>query len=155
MKRIVNQIRDLELIEKELNSSITGVLALGVNEDKIAQIATTYLYLDKNIYIFFKEEDELFENIKFQSEVSFSILKTEKVKKSPKVDFTPRYHIFSITILGLIKKLDDQKTIDDIRQNYLKKYSSKEEELTKTPARLSKVVLIDSREIQAIEEIGG
>ena len=155
MKRIINQIRELDLIEKELHAGTTGVLAVNFNEDKIAQTATTYLYLDKNIYIFFREEDELFERINFQSEVSFTIVKTEKAKKTSKLDFKPGYNIFSITISGLVKKLDDQKIIDDLIQNYLKKYSGGEEGGNKSPAKLSKVVLIDSREIQAIEEIGG
>ena len=148
MKRTISQIRDLDQIEKELNSNTTGVLAFSIDEDKIVQVATTYLYLDKNVYIFFREEDELFENIRFQSEVSFTVLKTENSSAH-------RYNIFSITISGLIKKLDDQKTIDDLAQNYLKKYSDGKGESEKTPTSLSRVVLIDSREIQAIEETGG
>jgi nitroimidazol reductase NimA-like FMN-containing flavoprotein (pyridoxamine 5'-phosphate oxidase superfamily) len=155
VKRTINQIRELELIEKELHNGTTGVLAMNVDEDKIAQAATTYLYLDKNVYIFFREDDELFEKIKFQTEVSFTIVRTEKVKKSTKAGFTPGYNIFSITISGLIKKLDDQKTIDDLTQNYLEKYSVGEKGGDKSPAKPGKVVLIDSREIQAIEEIGG
>ena len=153
MHKIINQIRNLDLIEKELNSNATGILALNVDEDKIIQIATTYLYLDKNVYIFFAENDELYAKIKFESNVSFTILKTEKAKKSPKVDFTPSYHIFSISISGLLKKVDEQKTIDDLGKNYLKKYSDKQE--GRSSEKLSKLVLIDSREIQAIEEIGG
>ena len=153
MHKIINQIRNLDLIEKELNSNATGILALNVDEDKIIQIATAYLYLDKNVYIFFAENDELYAKIKFESNVSFTILKTEKAKKSPKVDFTPSYHIFSISISGLLKKVDEQKTIDDLGKNYLKKYSDKQE--GRSSEKLSKLVLIDSREIQAIEEIGG
>ena len=155
MKRTISQIRDLDQIEKELNSNTTGVLAFSIDEDKIVQVATPYLYLDKNVYIFFREEDELFENIRFQSEVSFTVLKTEKKTKSHKTGSKDGYNIFSITISGLIKKLDDQKTIDDLTQNYLKKYSAGEEESDGKPANLSRVVLIDSREIQAIEEVGG
>ena len=155
MKRIINQIRDLDLIEEELHTGTTGVLAMNVDEDQVAQTATTYLYLDKNIYIFFSEEDELFERINFQSDVSFTIVKNEKVKKSSRIDFKPGYNIFSITISGLVKILDDPKIIDDLTKNYLKKYSGGEGGGNKSPAKLSKVVLIDSREIQAIEEIGG
>jgi len=155
MRKIVNQIRNLDLIEKELNSNMIGVLALNVDEDKVVQITTTYIYLDKNIYIFFGEKDELYNSIKFRTDVNFTILKTEKTKKTPKADFTPTYHIFSISISGLLKEVDDQKTKDDLRKNYLEKYSSRQEERERNPAKLSRVVLIDSREIQAIEEIGG
>ena len=155
MRKIVNQIRNLDLIEKELNSNMIGVLALNVDEDKVVQTTTTYIYLDKNIYIFFGEKDELYNSIKFRTDVNFTILKTEKTKKTPKADFTPTYHIFSISISGLLKEVDDQKTKDDLRKNYLEKYSSRQEERERNPAKLSRVVLIDSREIQAIEEIGG
>lgn len=157
MKKVVTQIRDLEQIENELNNSLTGVLALIIEGDKIIQIATTFLYQDKNIYFFFNENDEIFESVKFESNVSFTILKNDEIKggkKALKNDFTPTYYMFSISISGEIKVVDDDKSIANLKKNYLKKYSSKSDEKEKN-LKLTKVVFIDSEEIQAYEEFGG
>ena len=100
MQRIINQIRDLELIESELNNTTVGVLALYIDDEKTIQYPTTFLYRDKNIYIFFKNDDELYESIKYNSNASFTIIKQEKVKHGKKLDFTPTYQMFSITLNG-------------------------------------------------------
>ena len=152
MKRIINQIRDIEIIEKELEASLSGVLALVLKNDKLAQLATPFLYLNKNIYIFFGDDNELFENIHFESNVSFTIIKNEKVKKTK--SFSPTYGFLTINILGKIKIVDDQKVMEDLRQNYLLKYK-KNKEGEFDLSILSKIVVIDSEEIHAVEEIGG
>lgn len=152
MKKIVTQIRDIEVIEKELKASTSGVLALVLKNDKLTQFATTFLYLNKNIYIYFADESEQFENIHFDSNVSFTIIKNEKVKKTKNIN--PTYGFLTINILGKIKYVDDQKIIDDLRQNYLLKYKKiKEGEFDLSP--LKKIIVIDSEEIHAVEEIGG
>jgi len=54
MQRFTNQIRDLELIESELKNTSVGVLALYIDDEKTIQYPTTFLYRDKNIYIFLR-----------------------------------------------------------------------------------------------------
>jgi nitroimidazol reductase NimA-like FMN-containing flavoprotein (pyridoxamine 5'-phosphate oxidase superfamily) len=157
MKKVVSQIRDIDQIEKELKNISTGVLALGLERDKVVQIATTFLYQDKNVYFFFNEKDEVLENIHFGAEVSFTILKNESGagnKKEGKNDFNPTYYMFSISITGEIKEVDDDRSIANLKESYLKKYSSKANDREKN-LKLVKVVFIDTEEIQALEESGG
>jgi len=153
MKKIVTQIRDIHHIEKELQTNPAGVLALNVKDDEIVQIATTFLYQDKNVYFFLDDKDDLLENLKYETVVSFIIVKNEKTKKNSKQDFTPVYNILSISVAGQLKKVDDEKLFDSLRKNYLKKYSSKVDE--KEKPRLNNVIFIDTEEIQAFEETGG
>ncbi len=154
MKKIVTQIRDLQHIEKELHTNHIGVLALNLKDDELVQITITFLYQDKNVYFFLDDKNELYENVKFETDVNFTIVKEEKVKKNSKLDFAPIYNILSISVAGLIKKVDDNKLLTSIRKNYLKKYSSKTDEKEKS-LKLNRVVFIDTEEIQAFEEIGG
>lgn len=153
MQKIISQIRDIELIEKELMNNPIGVLALSLKDEKIAQEAITFLYQDKNVYFFFKENDEEFEDINMESNVSFTIIKYDKIKKAVKADFVPIYNITSIAITGLIKLVEDPKLAGLLVENYRNKYSKevKGEEETK----LTRVVFIDTEEIQAYDEIGG
>ncbi len=154
MHKVVNQIRDLELIEQELSSNPVGVLALMVENEKVFQIATTFIYLDKNIFIFIDNEEEIFDKIQFDSNVTFTIIKYGKLKKAKDIDFDPTYNLISISIVGIIKKIDDQKLFEELQQNYLIKYKKNvggEVNL----AGLSRAVIIDSEEIQAFEETGG
>jgi len=154
MKKMVTQIRDLQHIEKELHTNPAGVLALNLKDEEIIQIATTFLYQDKNVYFFLDNNDELYENLKFETAVSFVIVRNERPMKNSKTDFIPVYSILSISIAGHIKKVDDNKLLTSIRKNYLKKYSSKSDEKEKS-LKLNRVVFIDTEEIQAFEEMGG
>ncbi len=152
MKKIIKQIRDIEIIEKELNASSSGIVALILNNDKLTQFVTPYLYLNKNIYIFFDDENELFQNLHFDSNVSFTIVKNEKVKKSK--NFTPTYGFLTINILGKMKIVDDQKIIEEVKQHYLLKYKKNLDGVFDLSI-LKKIVIIDTEEIHAVEEIGG
>ena len=154
MHRNITQIRDLNLIESELKTNVAGVLALNHGSDKIAQIATPFLYQDKNIYIFFKNDDEFIENIHFNDYASFTVIKIEKVKKTKEMNFESTYNFFSISVRGTIKNIDDNKFIDDLRQNYLKKYKKTVGDDIDFSS-LSKIIIIDSEEIQAFDETGG
>ncbi|MDO8550411.1 MAG: hypothetical protein Q7S39_09710 [Ignavibacteria bacterium] len=151
---MVTQIRDLQHIEKELHTNPAGVLALNLKDEEIIQIATTFLYQDKNVYFFLDNNDELYENLKFETNVKFIIVKNEKIKKNSIMDFTPVYNILSISVAGHIKKVDDNKLLTSVRKNYLKKYSSKSDEKERSP-KLNRVVFIDTEEIGAFEEMGG
>lgn len=154
MRKIVSQIRDIEVIEKELTACPSGVLAVILKNEKLAQLATPFIYLNKNIFIFFNDESELYSNLHFDSNVSFTIIKTGKAKKTKSMNYEPTYDFISINVLGKIKSVDDQKIIEDIRQNYLLKYKKFREGDFDFSA-LSKVIIIDSEEIHAIEETGG
>jgi nitroimidazol reductase NimA-like FMN-containing flavoprotein (pyridoxamine 5'-phosphate oxidase superfamily) len=154
MNRIIKQIRDIEVIEKELNSSGAGVLAVQCEDEELLQIATTFLYRDKNLYIFF-EDDELFNSIIFNSNVSFTILKEEKLRDNKKAGYQPTYKYFSISISGVIKKIEDSKIVEDLKRSYVKKYSKKKDGTKLDFTVNNKLTMIDSEEIKAIEETGG
>ncbi len=151
MHRKISYIRDLEIIEKELNDSSGGILAFNVDGEKAMQYTTTFLYLDKNIYFFLDKDDEVFEKIKFNGFASFTILKDERLKKNRGKE--DPYYLFSATVLGSIKIVDEKKTIDDIKHKFLSKYSLKKNNETKS-TQPRELVMIDSEEIQAAEEEG-
>ena len=155
MQRIVNQIRDLGLIESELHNTKVGVLALYIDDEKTIQFPTTFLYRDKNIFIFFKNDDEQYESIKYNSSASFTIIKQEKVKRGKKLEFKPTYQMFSITLNGLVRKVEDEKTMINLRHEYLAKYAKKTETARRTIPALANAIIMDSDEIHAQEEFGG
>ncbi len=155
MQRIINQIRDLEIIESELKSTTVGVFALNIDEEKTIQYPTTFLYRDKNIYIFFKTDDELYQSIKYNSNASFTIVRQEKTKRGKKTDFSPSYQMFSITLNGLVRKVDEEKTMSVLREEYLAKYSKKTDSIKQNIPSLSAAIIMDSDEIHAQEEVGG
>ena len=160
MHKVVSQIRSLDLIEKELNRNLSGVLAVThSDEERIIQLAKTFIYLDKNIYIFFDADDEVFENIHLETRVSFTVLKNERDKENKarknKQDFIETYRLFSISIMGIMRKVEEQKILEDIRQNYIAKYSQRSASEIKDYSSLDKLVIIDTEEIQAFEETGG
>lgn len=155
MQRIVTQIRDLDLIEGELKKASIGVLAVQTDEDSFIQQTTTFLYRDKNIYIFFKADDEVYNSIKYDSIANFTIVKPEKIKRNSKKDFVPTYSVLSVTLSGLIRKVDEEKAVNNLRHEYLEKYSKKIDTIRKNITTLANVIMMDSDEIHAQEEIGG
>lgn len=150
MAKIVNQIRDIEVIEGELKNAIAGLLSFSVSEDKIIQLPATFVYLDKNIYIFFDDDSELYDTIGLNTELSFSVIKTEKGKKSAELNFIPVYKFISVKLVGLAKKIDEAKSIDELNKAFAAKYYKSEIHF-----KYSKIIMIDTEEIQANEEIGG
>ncbi len=151
MKKNKRQIRDIELIEKELHNTHVGVLAL-YEDEKVLQIPTTFLYLDKNIYIFL-EDEEIYDTLHFDSQASFALIKNDKPRKNSKQENRSTYHALSITITGNLRKVDEQK-LDEIKSGFLKKYSNNGDESEIIDLN-DKAVIIDSEEIQAFEETGG
>ena len=137
------QIRELELIEKELSENFVGVLAVTLKNEKVVQTATTFLYLDKNIYIFFNGESEIYEDINLDINGSFIILKNESLNNE-----INKYRLMSISISGAVKKVEEQKLLDEIKKNYAKKYAEDNENLLS----LNKALIIDTDEILAFEE---
>ncbi len=148
MHRKISYIRDLEIIEKELNASSGGILAFNVDGEKVIQYTTTFLYLDKNIYFFLDKDDEIYEKVNFNGPASFSIIKDQRIKKKE-----VSYYLFSATVIGSIKLVDEKKTIDEIKNKYYSKYSLKKSVESKS-SDLKELVMLDSEEIQAVEEEG-
>ncbi len=155
MNRVIKQIRDLEVIEKELAENKGGVIALRAEDDKLVQVPTPFLYKDKNVFIFFNGEDEVYENIQFDTTVTFTIIREEKIRKSKKTGFNPSYSFLATTVSGIIRKIDEAKTIEELKQSYAAKYSTKETGSELDFTVISKAVMIDTEEIKAIEETGG
>jgi len=146
------QIRDIKLIEEGLTSSMVGVAAFHA-EDKFIQYPTSYVYLDKNIYIMFRESEDFYDLIKYGSPASFNVLRQEKQKKT-KTTSTNENRYLSFTIIGSIKKLDDPKQTDECLTTYYAKYTyEKVSKNLKKNSALSQIIMIDSEEIQAFEEI--
>jgi len=138
------QIRDLELIEKELSENFVGVLAVTLKNEKVVQTATTFIYMDKNIYIFFDNESEIYEDINLDTNGSFIILKNENLNE----DTINKYRLMSISISGAVKKVEELKLLDEIKKNYAKKYPEDNENLLS----LNKALIIDTDEILAFDE---
>ena len=155
MKRIIKQIRNIEKIEKELLENYAGVIYLQLVDDKSEQLSIPFLYKDKNVFLFFAENDELYEDIQFDSFVSFTTLRNMKVRKTKKADFNPTYRFCTVRISGSIRKIDDTKTIQELRKSYAEKYSGRTDKTDLDFNVIKNVVVIDTEEINAIEEIGG
>jgi hypothetical protein len=150
MAKVINQIRDIEIIENELKTAIAGLLSYPVTDEKITQFPTTFVYLDKNVYIFFEDESELYDQIHADALSTFSVIKTEKGKKSAEVSFVPAYKFIAVKLFGINKKIEEQKTIDDLNKLYVEKYLKSD-----LKKKYKKILMIDTEEIQASEEIGG
>lgn len=154
MKKIVTQIRDIKHIESELQENTAGVLAFSKKDEKIVQLATTFLYQDKNVYFFIDGNDDTFSNLKLETVVNFLVIKNENVENNIKPDSSRVYNILSISVSGLIKKVEDDKLLETLKESYAKKYAfylGNEEETGK----ISKAIFIDTEEIQAFKETGG
>ena len=155
MKRIINQIRDIKLIENELGENFIGVIAHQLENGDVFQKVTPFIYKDKNVYIFYRDDSESYERIQFDTNASFTVNRNEKVKKGGSKEFVSVYDVVTVCIKGIIKKVDEQKIIEEVRKTYLNKYSKDgalgEEEL----AELNKLIIIDTEEIQSFEEQGG
>lgn len=151
MLRKYSIIRDISTIEEQLNSAPAGIINFHA-EDKLIQYPTSYVYIDKNIFIIFRDGEEYYGLIKYGSYATFNVIREGKPKRS-KSDSIHGYKYISISINGSIKKLDDPKQLEECIAAYLKKYSH--ESLPKDPKKisaLSQIIMIDSEEIQAFEE---
>ena len=152
MKINVNTIRNLEVIEKELNSITSGVIVLPLKED-FEQIATNFVYHNKNIYVFI-QNIELFKNLKLDSAAKFTAIKEAKRGKKNISDKEGIYSLFYISVSGIIKDVREKKLINSIKQSYIQKYSGKLIESDSRSKSFSRLVYIDSEELTATEETG-
>jgi hypothetical protein len=143
MKRKITHIRDLEIIEKELSERQVGIFAANTEREKVIQMATTFVYLHKNIYVFFDEENEIYKDVNLENDGSFIIFQNRVVNS--------KSYITSISISGIVKKVEDNRTMTEIRDNYLQKYSKSMDLFDKDTANL-KALFIDSEEFLAIDQ---
>lgn len=149
MHKKLTTIRNLELIEKKLNSASAGVISLSLQKKNFVQFATNYVYKDKNIFLFIDNE-ELLRNMKFDSLSRFTVLEEKNIaKKSDSL-----YKLFSILVTGNVREVEEKKVIDDINQIYIQKYSVTLILPDDSTTSLGKLVFVDSEELIAFEEVG-
>lgn len=147
MKRVIDVLRDIDTIEKHLQNSYLGILAFISPEDEIIQTTIRFIYLDKNIFFLFDEENEFLENIKFESKVSFTVFNSEKIRKNTKKDILPVYRVINIQFSGIVRKVDDVKLYEDVINRFNKIHQTEN-------GKESVLIMIDSEEIQAFTEEG-
>jgi hypothetical protein len=148
----VKTIRNLEVIEKELNSISSGAMALPLEED-FEQIATNFVYSNKNIYVFIQNK-ELYRNLKLDSIAKFTAIKDTSRGKKNKNDKECIYSLFYISVSGIIKTVREKKLINNIKQSFIQKYSGKLIESESRSKSFSRLVCIDTEELTATEETG-
>lgn len=148
----VKTIRNLEVIEKELNSISSGVMALPLEED-FEQIGTNFVYHNKNIYVFIQNK-ELYKDLKLESITKFTAIRETTSRKKNKNDKESIYNLFYISVSGIIKNVREKKLINNIKQSFIQKYSGKLIESDSRSKSFSRLVYIDTEELTATEETG-
>lgn len=154
MKKVISNIRDLKLIEKELSKELNGVLAIQLDDEKIYQAATNFVYLDKNIHVFLQIEEDLYQQIRFNHYGIFTIHRFENKFKAQSLFAESTYKLFSITINGTLREVEDKKLVDQLIELYHKKYSSNIELKEYRKEKNLKPIMIDTEEMQAFTEEG-
>jgi hypothetical protein len=151
MNKAVTQIREINKIEDELNSAYAGVLSFNTTEEKLVQISCTFLYYHKNIYAVLNETDDIKEKIIFDVSAGFTVLRSEKGKNGKGSFYS--YKMISVGLTGILKRPEEVKITDEIKDLYYQKYSAQkplsdeEESIT--------FLMLDTSEIKAFEEVGG
>lgn len=153
MNKKVKVIRDLSLVERELNAAQVGVVAVSLQKETFTQFATNFVYQNKNIF-FYLDNEELLRTVKFDSLAKFTILKDKNVSKDLIDKKDPLYRLFSIVVTGLIREAEEQKTIKSVAQSFIEKYSGKLLLAEKETQTKGKLVFIDSEELLAFDEVG-
>lgn len=149
MKKNFIAIRDISEIEKELEKSIAGVLTLRLNKGRNYQIATNFVYLDKNIFVALNRDDENFVNIKFNHFGQF-IVYNSIIEKNEGYNYQVSY----ISIIGEFREVDDPKQIEQVKEKFYQKFSPDSDYSDYLiPANLC-LCILDSKEIQFITEQG-
>ena len=149
MKKQTISIKDLSIIENQLLQSKAGVIAFGDEDDEVRQAVVNYVYKDKNIFFAISEREELLEKIQFNSRVCFTVFKTVE---PPNAGNKNSHTTFSVSLFGIIKEVDEEKLLNEFVQDYTKKYFKDSSGNQNKSYTEGKVIMIDSEEIQAIEE---
>jgi hypothetical protein len=153
MDKSFTALKDIAKIEEELTSNYAGVLALNIGEERLIQVPCTFLYYHKNVFAALQEEDDLLEKVVFETEANFTVLRSEKIKHRKDQNQKASYKIVSVSLNGILKRPEDSKITDEIKDLFALKYTGierKEEDLI--PVRF---VMLDTLEIKALEEVGG
>ena len=146
-------IRDLNLVEKELSSALSGVVSVSLKKENFAQFAANFVYQNKNIF-FYVDNEELIRTIKLDSLAKFTILKDKNLTKEMIEKKDPLYRLFSIVVTGVIREAEEQKTIRSVAQSFIEKYSGKLIHDEKENSTQGKLLFVDSEELLAFDEIG-
>lgn len=152
MQISVKTIRSLEVIEKELNNLSSGVFLLSTG-DEFEQFASSFVYHDKNIYLFIHDSD-LIKNLVFETKARFIAIKESGVDKKLDEKSGNIYSLVSISVNGILKEVDEKKVKNIIKQSFIQKYSGKLIESGAKSKSFKKLVFIDSEELMATEETG-
>ena len=153
MNRKINTIRNLPLIEKELGSTNAGVVSVSLKKEGFAQLATNFVYQNKNIF-FYLDNEELLREIRFDSQAKFTILNDKNVSKELLEKKDALYRLFSIIVTGSIREAEEQKTLKSIAQSFIEKYSGKLLYSDKDNLPGGKLLFVDSEELLAFDEVG-
>ena len=153
MNKKVKILRDLSLVEKELSSVQSGVLAVTLQKEAFTQFATNFVYQNKNIFVFINNE-EILRTIKFDSPAKFTIIKEKNTTKELLNEKNPYYRLFYIVISGLFREVEEKKVLNDVIQSYIQKYSGKLILDKKETALPGKLYFVDSEELLAFDEVG-
>ena len=153
MNRKTKVIRDLSLVENELSSAQGGVVSVTLQKEGFAQFATIFVYQNKNVF-FYIDNEELLRTIKLDSPAKFTILSDKNVSKDLVEKKDPLYRLFSIVVTGIIREAEEKKTIKDIAQSFIEKYSGKLLLPEKETQTKGKLLIVDSEELLAFDEVG-
>ena len=153
MNKKVRILRDLSLVEKELSSVQSGVLAVTLQKEAFTQFATNFVYQNKNIFVFINNE-EILRTIKFDSPAKFTIIKEKNTTKELLNENNPYYRLFYIVVSGLFREVEEKKVLNDVIQSYIQKYSGKLILDKKETALPGKLYFVDSEELLAFDEVG-
>ena len=154
MNKKIKTIRDLSLVEKELSSSRAGVISVPtISEHSFTQFASSFVYQDKNIFVFITNPD-LLKILKYDSLARFTVIKEKNVSKDLVDKSDVLYRLFSVVVTGILKKAEEKKTIKEIEQSFIEKYTGKLLLPGKDSRSNGKLLFIDSEELLAFDEIG-
>ena len=145
-------LRDLTVIEKELNSITSGVIVIP-QEDEVKQVATNFIYHDKNVYIYIQDK-ELYDNLKINTGTMFTAIKDSASDNKLKKDNESIYSLFYISVSGILKKVAEKKLKNIIRQSFVQKYSGLLIDPENKSKSFSRLVVLDTEEMIATEETG-
>lgn len=150
MLRKIKILRDIENIEDELNNVKIGVLSYyNSDEEKVVQIATTFVYIDKNLYFILDSSEERFDNITPQTKLRFIIH-----REHPHSNGNGSYNYLEISCVGFFKAVENTSLIDRICEEFNLKYENcgnNENLHSLLEAGSVKIVMLNTEEIQASE----
>jgi len=154
MRLLINKVRELQIIEKEISGSALGIAAFLDKEEEISQSIVPFIYLDKNIYFFIIDQEVDEENVVIESKISFTIKSDRKADKNKEHETKLKNKYFFVKINGIIRTIDDPKVYESLIKLFQKKYNRSEVEsdlFNSIDLNKVKILMIDTVEIDAME----